>query len=127
MPRQFQRLKPGQKLHLEMYDSCQEREVASALKGGAYLLTNGATVRPATRIFYHLPEACPRRAARPAATNTTPVQSFDFPSSSRPGVVYTVHLSEAGHLVCDCPAGTYARDCRHKREVRQRLALPVGA
>ena len=42
--------------------------------------------------------------------------TFEFESSSKPGVMYTVRLTN-GVAVCDCPGFTYKGNCKHSREV----------
>ncbi len=42
--------------------------------------------------------------------------TFEFASSSKPGVVYTVRLTN-GVAVCDCPGFTYKGNCKHSRDV----------
>ena len=44
---------------------------------------------------------------------------FEFPSASKPGVVYHVQLTN-GVAVCDCPGFTYGGNCKHSREVIRR-------
>ncbi|MGZ3355743.1 MAG: hypothetical protein ACXVBO_12915 [Isosphaeraceae bacterium] len=84
------------------------------------MLSNGASVRAGTAVFYHLPDRCPAR--RPAeAVHHEVVRDFKIPSSTHPEIVYTVHVSESGMLVCNCGAGSYGRPCKHKRQVAEHL------
>jgi hypothetical protein len=46
-----------------------------------------------------------------------PAGSWQVPSDSRPGVVYTVARGEDGTLTCTCPAGQSGRPCKHLRRI----------
>lgn len=52
-------------------------------------------------------------------------KTWQFPSSSVPGKVYTVSLWEAGELTCNCPAWTFKRGddrtCPHVRSVEAEM------
>lgn len=37
------------------------------------------------------------------------------PSRTKAGVSYRVYLDQDGKLQCNCPAGSYERNCYHKR------------
>jgi hypothetical protein len=77
-------------------------------------------------VNYHLLDECPRRHRPEADVTSRQKEQFTVPSESQPGVVYTVDVSERGHLVCNCSAGSYGRWCKHKEEVR-RLLCERGA
>lgn len=84
------------------------------------MLSNGASVVATTAVFYHLPERCPaRHPAEPVHHEV--VRDFNIPSSTHPEIVYTVHVSESGMLVCNCGAGSYGWPCKHKRQVAELL------
>ena len=57
-----------------------------------------------------------RRAARPP---TPARRSSSSPAPAKPGVVYTVRLTN-GVAVCDCPGFTYKGNCKHSRDVLRR-------
>lgn len=123
LPREFAHiagLKAGDVLHLVLRDGCGERTISGLIPGHGYMLSNGASVRAATSVSYHLPDRCPaRRPAEPVHHEV--VRDFKIPSSTHPEIVYTVHVSESGMLVCNCGAGSYGRPCKHKRQVAELL------
>lgn len=114
-------LSRGDRVHLTWYGGCSDREVEAALPGGGYRLTNGATINSFTELNYHRLEDCPARRDKDVDLELDRPEVFEIPSESRPGVVYTVRVSRSGHLLCDCQAGTYSRDCKHKAEAKRRL------
>jgi len=46
------------------------------------------------------------------------VSRHRVPSNSTPGKSYEVLLLEDGSMTCDCYAGSYKAECRHKRRTR---------
>jgi hypothetical protein len=40
---------------------------------------------------------------------------FKLPSKSEKGKFHTISESKRGSLICDCTAGKFERECRHKR------------
>jgi len=48
------------------------------------------------------------------------VRIVTFPSSTKPGVTYTVEVTN-GVALCDCPGFEYGGNCRHVKEVRKTL------
>lgn len=114
-------LSQGDRVHLTWYGGCAEREIEAALPGGRLLLTNGATINSFTELNYHRPEDCPAVRGHRLDVELERPEIFEIPSESRPGVVYTVRVSPSGHMLCDCQAGSYSRDCKHKAEARARL------
>ncbi len=119
-------LKTGDVLHLALRDGCVERTISGLVPGHGYRLSNGGSVWTGAAVFYHLPERCPaRHPAEPARHEV--VRDFKIPSSTHPGIVYTVHVSETGTLVCNCGAGSYGRPCKHKRQVADLLRQQKSA
>lgn len=45
------------------------------------------------------------------------IKTFRVPSKSEKGVNRRVELTNKGRLFCDCPAGSFNRNCRHKKAV----------
>jgi ERCC4-related helicase len=53
------------------------------------------------------------------------LRSWRVPSESRPGVEYTVTLSDDGTWTCTCPHYTYRRvECKHILKVKEELSAP---
>jgi hypothetical protein len=89
LPREFAHLpglKVGDVLHLVLCDGCVDRTISGLIPGHGYALSNGASLRVGTAVFYHLPDRCPaHRPAEPAHHET--VRDFRIPSSTHPGIV----------------------------------------
>ena len=47
-----------------------------------------------------------------------PKKVWKVPSKSVPGKTYSVVDVGGGELACDCYAGSFKADCRHKRRIR---------
>jgi SWI/SNF-related matrix-associated actin-dependent regulator of chromatin subfamily A-like protein 1 len=47
--------------------------------------------------------------------------SWEFTSSRDPSASYQVTFGRAGHLECTCPGFTYRGNCKHTREVREKI------
>jgi hypothetical protein len=52
-----------------------------------------------------------------------PKRRFKIPSKSEPGHFHIVELWSDGSLECDCVAGSYKRECRHKKFIKEHLKL----
>jgi Fanconi anemia group M protein len=56
------------------------------------------------------------------------LRSWRVPSESRPGVEYTVTLSDDGTWTCTCPHYTYRRmECKHILKVKEGLSAPKAS
>ena len=64
-------------------------------------------------------------AAAPRTTSDkTPIAEtgrWEFNSSRDPSAVYHVTFGRAGHLECTCPGFAYRGNCKHVREVREKV------
>ena len=49
------------------------------------------------------------------------VKKWNVRSSSDPSRLYLVEKMADGSLRCDCPAGLFNRECRHKSLIREKL------
>ena len=47
--------------------------------------------------------------------------SWEFTSSRDPSATYRVTFGRAGHLECSCSGFTWRGNCKHVREVREKL------
>ena len=68
---------------------------------------------------YHLPDRCPLRSRRGPDVAPGRSEEFRIASDSHPGVTYTVEVTASGHLICNCGAGSYGRNCKHKEHVKR--------
>ena len=63
-------------------------------------------------------------AASRTASDKTPIAEtgqWEFTSSRDPSAVYHVTFGRAGHLECTCPGFAYRGNCKHVREVREKV------
>ena len=51
-------------------------------------------------------------------------KAYRIPSQSEKGKFHIVQLFNDGHFECDCIAGSFKKDCFHKRTVRESLFRP---
>ena len=56
-----------------------------------------------------------------ASNSLAEVGSWEFTSSRDPSAVYLVTFGRAGHLECTCPGFTWRGNCKHTREVREKI------
>jgi hypothetical protein len=65
-------------------------------------------------------------AARPRVTvEESPIEetgSWEFTSARDPSQVYQVTYGRAGHLECTCKGFEFRGNCKHVREVREKVA-----
>ena len=49
------------------------------------------------------------------------VKRFKVKSKSNPNSFHHLELLSNGKIICDCYAGVFNRDCRHKKLVKEKL------
>ena len=54
------------------------------------------------------------------------LEKWNVRSSKDPGKLYLVEKLSDNSLQCDCPAGMFKRDCRHKRLIREKFDFEVN-
>lgn len=47
------------------------------------------------------------------------IRSTRYTVTGSTGTAYTVHVDPDGLTRCDCKAGSFGKDCRHQRQVRE--------
>jgi SWI/SNF-related matrix-associated actin-dependent regulator 1 of chromatin subfamily A len=105
---------PDQSILAEIQDGL--RQLAPALMEEARAART--TGDPAARLEL-LANAAPRKNSEDAPLMET--GSWEFTSSRDPSATYRVTFGRAGHLECSCPGFNYRGNCKHTREVREKI------
>tara|TARA_Y100000294_G_scaffold125596_1_gene117039 strand:- start:1759 stop:3030 length:1272 start_codon:yes stop_codon:yes gene_type:complete len=105
---------PNQSILAEIQDGL--RQLAPALMEEARAAR--ATGDTAARIDA-LANATPKQKSEDAPLLET--GSWEFTSSRDPSATYQVTFGRAGHLECSCPGFTWRGNCKHVREVREKI------
>ncbi|MBT7486322.1 MAG: DEAD/DEAH box helicase [Rhodospirillales bacterium] len=105
---------PDQSILTEIQDGL--RQLAPALMEEARAAR--ASGEPAARLDA-LAKSRPRKSSEDAPLLDN--GSWEFTSSRDPSASYQVTFGRAGHLECTCPGFTYRGNCKHTREVREKI------
>ena len=105
---------PDGSILVEIQDGLRKLGPALMEEARAARATGDAALRIET-----LAAAAPR-----ASSDKTPIAEtgqWEFTSSRDPSAVYYVTFGRAGHLECTCQGFTYRGNCKHVREVREKV------
>ena len=105
---------PDQSILTEIQDGLRQLAPALMEEARAARTTGDAAARLET-----LANATPRKKLKDVPLLET--GSWEFTSSRDPSASYRVTFGRAGHLECSCPGFNYRGNCKHTREVREKI------
>ena len=105
---------PDQSILAEIQDGLRQLAPALMEEARAARTTGDAAARLET-----LANATPSEKLKDVPLLET--GSWEFTSSRDPSASYRVTFGRAGHLECSCPGFNYRGNCKHTREVREKI------